>query len=186
MRLTELEEADLNDKQRAVLDAIASGPRGAGLGMAGPFGVFVRAPHLGDPAQRLGGRIRFRTSLPENLKEVAICTVGAFHRSKFEFAAHDRLAQAAGVSAAPLEQLRKGEPPSFEGDEALAWQVADQLLKLHRVDDDTYRQMVAVIGEDQMIELVMTIGYYCLISHTLNAFQIEVTDQMTDPFPDMP
>ena len=46
--------------------------------------------------------------------------------------------------------------------------------------------MVDVIGEDQMIELVMTVGYYCLISHTLNAFQIQVTDQMTDPFPDMP
>ena len=156
------------------------------MGMAGPFGVFVRAPHLGDPAQRLGGRIRFRTSLPENLKEVAICTVGAFHRSKFEFAAHARLAQVAGVGAEPLEQLQKGEPPLFEGDEALAWQVADQLLKQHRISEETYQQMVAVIGEEQMIELVMTVGYYCLISHTLNAFEIQVTDQMSDPFPDMP
>ena len=55
MRLTYLNEAGLNEKQQAVLDAIATGPRGAGMGMAGPFGVFVRAPHLGDPAQRLGG-----------------------------------------------------------------------------------------------------------------------------------
>ena len=186
MRLTYLNEAGLNEKQQAVLDAIATDPRGAGMRMAGPFGVFVRAPHLGDPAQRLGGRIRFRTSLPENLKEVAICTVGAFHQSKFEFAAHDRLAQAAGVSTEPLAQLRRGETPDFEGDEALAWQVADQLLNLHRIDDATYQAMVDVIGEDQMIELVMTVGYYCLISHTLNAFQIQVTDQMTDPFPDMP
>ncbi len=46
--------------------------------------------------------------------------------------------------------------------------------------------MVDVIGEEQMIELVMTVGYYCLISHALNAFQIQVTDQMTDLFPDMP
>ena len=68
----------------------------------GAFGVFVRASYVGDSAQRLSGRIRSRTSLPENLKEVAICAVGAFHQSKFEFAARDRLAQAAGVSAAPL------------------------------------------------------------------------------------
>jgi len=54
--------------------------------------VFVRASHVGDPAQRLSGRIRSRTSLPENLKEVAICAVGASHQSKFEFAARDRLA----------------------------------------------------------------------------------------------
>ena len=185
MRLSELSEADLNDKQRAVLDAITTGPRGAGMGMTGPFGVFVLAPHLGEPAQRLGGCIRFRTSLPENLKEVAICTVGAFHRSKFEFAAHVRLAQAAGVSTEPLERLRKGEPPVFEGDEALAWRVAVQLLEQHRIDDQTYQQMVSTIGEDQMIELVMTIGYYCLISHTLNAFQVQVTGQMSDPFPHM-
>ena len=91
MRSTYLNKAGLNDKQQAALDAIATGPRGAVMGM-GAFGVFVRASHVGDPAQRLSGRIRSRTSLPENLKEVAICAVGASHQSKFEFAARDRLA----------------------------------------------------------------------------------------------
>ena len=92
MRSTYLNKAGLNDKQQAALDAIATGPRGAVMGMGGPFGVFVRASRVGDIAQRLSGRIRSRTSLSENLKEVAICAVGAFHQSKFEFAARDRLA----------------------------------------------------------------------------------------------
>ena len=38
-------------------------------------------------------------------------------------------------------------------------------------------------GEAPLIELVTIIGYYCLISLTLNAFDVALTSRMTDPFP---
>ena len=101
MRLSPLDRTDLNAEQQEVLEAIEKGPRGAnnpGIGMIGPFGWWVRAPKVGYSIQALGEAIRFGGSLPENIKEVAICAVGAYYRSKFEFAAHRRLAKLAGVN----------------------------------------------------------------------------------------
>lgn len=185
-RLEPLSEPDLDEEQKAFLDHLNDGPRGGSgrIGLVGPYGVWVRAPHVGEPAQRLGAALRFGTTLAENLKEVAICTVGAFYRAKFEFAAHRRLALRAGVSESALDQLQAGEPAAFEGDEALVHAFTDEMLRRHRPRPATYDRAFERFGEAGLVELVSLIGYYCLISHTLNAFEVELIDGMADPFPD--
>lgn len=155
------------------------------MGLTGPFGVYVRSPGVGDAAQNLGAAVRYRTQLPENVKEVAICTVGAFYRARYEFAAHATLAAKAGVDAAVIEALRVGTTPGFVDErESLAHRVAGALLASHALDDALYDRGVEVLGETGMVELVMTVGYYCLVSLTLNAFQIPLREGMQDPFPD--
>ena len=117
MRLDEITTDDLTPEQMAVFEAIRGGPRGTSgrgprlRGLAGPYGVWVRAPSVGIEAQALGAAVRFASALPENIKEAAICTVGAFYRAKFEFAAHRILGLEAGLDPADLEALRVGETP---------------------------------------------------------------------------
>ena len=186
MRLSPIERDDLNDEQRTVLEAIESGPRGEGrpgIWMIGPFGAWVRAPGIGQAIQAAGEAIRFNTSLTPNVQEVAICTVGVHHRSRFEFSAHRALAIKAGVSEQALDQLAACEHPDFSGDEQLSYTIASQMLNQHRILDDTYAHCLAVFGETAMIELVATVGYYCLISLTLNSFEIPLESGMRDPFP---
>lgn len=184
-RLTSLTESDLSAEQRAVFDAIQGGPRG-NMGLVGPFGVYVRAPGVGNAAQALGAAVRFNTSIAENVKEVAICTVGAFFQSKFEFAAHTTLAQQAGVAPSIVEALRVGEVPQFEDEaESVVYQITSTMLRKHRVDDDLYRKGESLFGETGMIELVATIGYYCIVSLTLNLFEVPLREGMTDPFSDL-
>ena len=57
--------------------------------------------------------MRFQTTLPERIKEIAICTVGAHYKAKFEFAAHGPMAITAGVPAAAVEAIRLGADPNF-------------------------------------------------------------------------
>ena len=116
--------------------------------------------------------------------EVAICTVGAFYRSKFEFSAHRALAIKAGVAEACLDQLVAGEEPAFAGDELISHTIASQMLHQHGILDATYDTGIDAFGETGMIELVATVGYYCLISLTLNSFQIPLEPGMVDPFPE--
>ena len=184
-RLSPLSEDDLTPEQRAVLDAIQGGPRG-NMGLVGPFGVYVRAPRVGNAAQALGAAVRFETSIPENVKEVAICTVGAFFRSKFEFAAHAALARKAGVAEAAIEALREGRTPRLDDPkESVAHRIAAELLREHRVSDALYQEGVSLLDEQGMVELAATIGYYCLVSMTLNLFQVPLREGMTDPFPEL-
>jgi len=187
-RLSPLNPDDLDAEQRAVLDAIQRGPRGnrhGRIGLVGPFGVWVRAPKIGHAVQAFGGTVRFETALPERVKEVAICTVGAHHRAKFEFAAHRSLAIAAGVSEQTVEAIRCGATPSFDDDgERLAHAVTRALLETHHIDDSLYAHAMEVFGEVGLIELVTIVGYYCLVSFTLNVFEIPLDANITDPFPD--
>jgi 4-carboxymuconolactone decarboxylase len=185
-RLSPLTVEGLGAEQRAVYEAIRSGPRGD-MGLAGPFGVYVRVPRVGNATQALGAAVRFGTELPENVKEVAILTVGAQYQAKFEFSAHARLGRAAGVEPAVIESLRRGEAPSFaDPAEEIAYRVARALLVQHRIDDATYAAARERLGENQLVELVLTTGYYGLVSMTLNAFEIPLREGMEDPFPDLP
>ena len=84
-RLPALDIDQLTDRQRAVVAAINAGPRGAAdpsIGLRGPFSVWVRSPNVGMPAQQLGAAVRFDTSLSDQVREVAICVVGAYYRAK--------------------------------------------------------------------------------------------------------
>ena len=83
-RLGKLDESALDAAQRAVLESIRQSPRGSSTGLRGPFGVWVRAPDIGGPTQALGAVVRFGTSLADNVREVAICTVGHHYRARFE------------------------------------------------------------------------------------------------------
>ena len=182
-RLSTLDENNLAPDARAFLDALNNGPRGK-IGLIGPFGVWAHAPKIGQAAQAFGGTVRFQTSLPERIKEIAICTVGAHYKAKFEFASHGPMAIAAGVPAAAVEAIRLGNDPSFaDAADRTSYQVARELLLEHRLSDATFADAKTRFGEAPLIELVTIIGYYCMISLTLNAFDVELTSRMSDPFP---
>jgi len=181
-RLSTLDENNLAPDARAFLDALNSGPRGK-IGLIGPFGVWAHAPVIGQAAQTFGGAVRFKTTLPERIKEIAICTVGAYYKAKFEFAAHGPMAIAAGVPAEAVEAIRLGRDPTLTDADAVSYRVALELLHEHRLSNATFADAKARFGEAALVELVTIIGYYCLISLTLNAFDVELTSRMTNPFP---
>ena len=186
-RLAAIAPENLSPAQQALVAAVEQGPRAqkhGRIGMAGPFGVWLRAPELGDAAQRFGAAVRFATSLPDNIKEISICTVGAHYRAKFEFYAHAPLALAAGVDPAVVEAIRKGDRPAFSNpSERAAYELTQALLDHHGWSDEEYAAGRAVFTEQELVELVTVVGYYCQISLTLNAFRVELPPGSADPFP---
>lgn len=188
-RLAPLDPTTLSPPQAALVAAVEQGPRArhhGRIGMQGPFGVWLRAPELGFAAQQFGSAVRFGTTLPEPLKEIAICTVGAFFRARFEFMAHAPLARAAGVDPVAIEAIRTGVTPAFgTAREQAAYALTRALLTRHRLSDDEYRSVRALFSESEMVELVTVIGYYCQISLTLNLFEVPLPDGAEDPFPEL-
>ena len=124
-RLAPVTFENLDDAQRTLWDNITSGPRGnpdrphGGLAgedgaLVGPFNALFYSPEVGDAVQKLGAALRYSTSLPADLLEVAILTVGGEWRANFEFWAHARLGVAAGVPPAAIDSIGDGETPSFD------------------------------------------------------------------------
>jgi 4-carboxymuconolactone decarboxylase len=172
-RVTVLKEEQLNPTQRALLDAMRSGPRGKALPIRGPFAAFLHAPAFGDLAQRLGAHCRYRTTVPPRLSEFAILCTARQWRAQFEWYAHEPMALKAGVSAKTVRDLKAGRlPKSAPKDERAIYDFVQELYKTRRVSDRTYRRVRAVLSDESMVELVGILGYYTLISMTLNVFQM--------------
>lgn len=172
-RLPVLDEAQMSQAQRSLMDAIRSGPRGASITPRGPFAVWLHAPEFGHLAQALGGHCRYKTALPARLSEFAILCTARLWKAQYEWFAHAPMAEKAGVKPKTIADLRAGrEPKSAPKDERAIHAFAQELYKTNRVSDLTYKRVHAFLGDAATVELVGILGYYALISMTLNVFRM--------------
>jgi 4-carboxymuconolactone decarboxylase len=177
-----LDEAALSAEQQAIFDRIRSGPRGL---VEGPLRVWLQSPGLAEPAQALGAYCRYGTSLPPRLSELAILLVGAYWRSGFEWHVHAPIAERAGLSPSIIESIKNGATPAFTApDERALHGFVSELLQTKQVSDRAYARAVAQFGLPTVVELVGVLGYYTLISMTINAFRVPVPEGETEPFAD--
>lgn len=172
-RLPVPEESKFNAAQRALMDAIRSGPRGASITPRGPFAVWMHAPEFGQVAQPVGGFCRYQTTLPARLSEFAILVTARLWRAQYEWFAHAPLAEKGGVSAKTIADIKAGRAPkSAAKDERAIYEFIQELYKTKRVSDRTYKKLSGMLGDKATVELVGLLGYYVLISFTLNVFQM--------------
>jgi 4-carboxymuconolactone decarboxylase len=159
-------------EQRKVHDAAMAGRRGVA---PAPLLAWLASPEFADRAQRLGEFVRYETTLAPRLSELAILVVARHWTSQYEWAVHKREAVKAGVAPDVIDAIaRRRSPEDLLDDERAVFAFATVLNESRRVPDAIYRAVVAAIGERGVVELVGILGYYSLISMTINAFDIEV------------
>jgi 4-carboxymuconolactone decarboxylase len=179
-RLPDLDPAKFSAEQKKVHDAVLAGPRGK---VVGPIKVWLKNAGLAEHAQALGAYCRFNSSLPPRLSELAICTTGAFWKANYEWFAHAPLAIKAGIDAAAIEAIRTGATPKFtKSDEQAVYDFTRELLATRRVAPATFERVQKQLGETGVIDLVGIIGYYGLVSVTLNAFELPLPEGEKAPF----
>src|SRR5438034_943828 len=179
-RFTTLTPETMTTDQKRVADAIQSGPRGAGL--RGPFNALLRSPELCDLVQRLGAFVRFGTSIPQRLNEMAIIMAGRKWAAQYEFYAHRRLALEAGLSPAIADAIAANQrPASMAKDEETVYDFVSDLLATGSVSDRTFQRVKDAFGERGVVDLVSAVGYYSLVSMTLNVAQVPLPAGVTPP-----
>jgi 4-carboxymuconolactone decarboxylase len=109
-RYREITPAEMTPAQKEVHDEIVAGRRGR---FGGPFQILIRSPEVCRHLSRLGEYLRWGSSLPSALSELAICLTARHLRASYEWHAHAPLAIEAGVPAAAIEAIRTGAAPSF-------------------------------------------------------------------------
>lgn len=181
-RLPFINGENLTSDQQAVWDCVTNGRRGPAArmineegGLVGPFNAPLHAATTGRRIVELGEALRFDTEIDNRLLELAVCMVGAHWRSNFEWYAHSRMAIDAGITPEAVAAIERGEEPVLERDDEIAIHALTRaLLADGRASDEIYQAAQGHLGDQGIVELVQLIGYYCLISLTLNTFQIEL------------
>lgn len=182
-RLPIPDEHHLTPEQRALIEAIRSGPRGRGTQIQGPFAVYLHATAYGQLTQELGAFVRFNTSVPHRLSEFAILCTARLWRANFEWHAHGPIAEKAGVKAQTIKDIKAGRvPKSAAKDERAIYDFVQELYRTRRVSDRTYARVQKLLGDAATIELVGILGYYATVSMILNVFRMPLPAGATTPF----
>lgn len=183
---------ELDGAAAAVYDAIvgsrASSPPGRGPAdgdgrLLGPFNAMLVSPAVGHALQGLGAAIRYRTSLPDRVRELAILTVAAYRDSDFEWYAHEPLARTAGVSEPELAALRSGGPGGDGGlgpADLLVRQCVESLLAQRDLSDRDFDELKNLVGVTGIVELVTLVGYYDLLAMSMRTFRVGLPDGAAD------
>lgn len=184
---------DLNEGQRSVYDAIASGPRAARPQtfrltddegrLEGPFNAMLVSPGVGLALQDLGAAVRYRTSLTDRSREIAILVLAALRRSDFEWYAHERVGRRAGLTEDELAALLHGDDmPTLSEQESAVRAVSIALASEGDLDDATHAMAEGVLGIQQLAELVTLVGYYDLLALSLRVWRTPLPAGAESPF----
>jgi len=183
---------ELTPEQKKVADAIRSGPRSAVKNssaarpgpLGGPFNVWLRSPGVGNIIQELGAEIRFRSSLPSKLNELAIIVTARHWTCQYEWFAHHRLALEAGLDPAIGEDIAQGRRPAkMDADETLVYNFSRELHETQGVSDATFKAARERFGERGIVDLIAVNGFYGLVSMALNVDGTPLPEGATLPLP---
>jgi len=178
-RFAELRPDEMTSVQKQVAAEISAGPRG---GLRGPFNAWLRCPELCDRLQKVGEYVRFNSSIPRKLNELAILLVARAWTAQFEWYAHHKLAMQAGLAPEIAEAIAAGRrPAALDQDEAIVYDFCTGLLEQKAVSDAAYAAAVERFGEQGVIELIGACGYYTAVSMTLNVARVPVPDASVPP-----
>jgi len=170
MRIRTIGVEDMTMQQRAAHDEAVAGIRGR---VPAPMQAWLHSPEMASHAQRLGAFLRYRTSLPPRLSELAILVTARHWTSHYEWFAHRKEAEKAGLESAIIAAIAERRPPPFT-DEAgrIVYEYSKAVHETHAVTQPLHDAAVRILGERGIVELVGILGYYTLVAMTLNAFNI--------------
>ncbi|HEX5713522.1 MAG TPA: carboxymuconolactone decarboxylase family protein [Solirubrobacterales bacterium] len=157
---------------------------GLGVGGRAPNVFTTLARHRGLFRRWLlfAGALMPGGKLPRRDSELVILRVADRTGSEYEWAQHERLGRAAGLSVEEIARVREGAAaPGWSERQALLLAAVDELYGGDRVEAETWDGLARHLSEVELIELCMLTGHYVMLAGALNSLQVE-----TDPIAEKP
>ena len=168
----------MTDDQKIYFNSLMAGPI-SGTGSKGvvqgatslgaPFNVLLRSPVLAERMRKVGEYLRFESTIPKRLNELAILITARTWTAQYEWYAHLRLALKEGLDPLVGEELAQGQRPSrMKPDEEAVYDFCHELHTSHGVSDAHYNAVLNLFGEQGVVDLMMVSGYYVMVAMALN------------------
>lgn len=165
--LTSKEQVSPEDQP--VVDAITKS-RG---GVHGPFTMFLHCPKLAYHLVNTGGYVRFEGKLDMRVRVLAAMVVAREFEGMYVWGAQTGSARRQNVPESTITAIRENHSRGVPAEDAQIIDFTRTLLRKHRVDQATFDALQKRFGNEQLIELTGTIGYYSMLCMTVNACELE-------------
>jgi 4-carboxymuconolactone decarboxylase len=142
-----------------------------------PMSVLMHVPELALATTNLGTYLRFKSSLSEAVKELAIITTARQFDCEFVWAAHVPAALKAGVPQAVVDRVNTfGDTAGISEEQAEVITFGRELVGNHKVSQQSFDAIRNRHGVQGLIELEALIGYYLAIACTLLTADVEIPE----------
>jgi alkylhydroperoxidase family enzyme len=128
----------------------------------------------------LGKFIRHESRLDPRLRELAILQVGYLARSPYEYSHHIKIGREFGVSDADIRGLideTEGRPSPLDQPARLVLRAAREMTSGVAVSDETFAALRRHLDHERLIDLTLTIAFYCGVVRLLASLEIDVEDE---------
>lgn len=139
--------------------------------------ALAHSPKICRDWNRMGVTILMKGDLSHKLRELAILRVGDLAKSNYEWTKHVPIALMAGASQEQVDALSNWIDAScFDEQEKAVLQYTDEVALNIRASDETFDRIAEFLSQKEIVELTTTIGFYGMVSRTLEALQIELEE----------
>ncbi|MBI1398253.1 MAG: carboxymuconolactone decarboxylase family protein [Betaproteobacteria bacterium] len=137
----------------------------------------------------LANYIRHHSRLDPRLREMAILQVGYATKSPYEYSHHIKIGHAFGVSDDDIRAIvaeTEGRDTTLAPIEKAVLRAAREMVAGTELSDATFEALEAGLDKERIVDLLITISFYCGVVRFLGAVKIDVEDdyrQYLEAFP---
>lgn len=165
---------------REAFDAVTA--ESGGMITSGPGSITLNSPEMALRRNHLTHYLRYETTFPKRIQELAIITTARAMDCPYIWNAHAPAARQAGVSDALIDAIRERHPlPAMQADEAAVVDYATEFFRTHKVSQGTFQTALETFGAQHLAELTALMGHYAQTAFFLNAFEVQLPANRTEP-----
>jgi alkylhydroperoxidase family enzyme len=140
------------------------------------FKMIAHADSNFRPLVRLGSTILAQQKLSAKLRELAILRVANLSGSRYEWVQHVSLAMLVGATRAQVDAIEKGDVDGacFDDVERLVLHFTTEIMTEVRCSDDMFTAMRRHFSPQEIVELVIAVGYYMMIARLCEVTAVDV------------
>ena len=172
VRVHYVEREELDAEGQNIYDTIRRDRNTDEVGLQ--FKALLNNPKAAGHLTSMGASLRFQSSVPDNLKELAIILTAREWNSDIEWTGHAVAAARAGVSDASIESIRTYKTDSLTAEEAAVARFVHEMIRDKAVSDQTYGAVRSVLGDRGAVDLTLTVSYYSALALAQIALELEM------------
>ena len=163
-RMDPLPRDEWSDEVRALLD-----PEGEGGPVLNLYATLARHPVFFRPRAVQSAYIRLGATLSARTREILILRIGWLCGSEYEWAQHVRVARRIGMNDDEIRRIAEGADAGWDPFEAALIRATDELHGDATISDATWRALSERYGTPELIDVVVTVAGYRMVSIALNS-----------------
>ncbi|MDA1077312.1 MAG: carboxymuconolactone decarboxylase family protein [Proteobacteria bacterium] len=144
------------------------------------YNIFKTLCNYPDLAKRwmvFANHILGKSKLAVRERELLILRIGYLCQAGYEWGQHVQIARAAGMSDAEIRSCKTGPAtPDLSELDRLLLQACDELHADAFVSDETWKGLSGHLNQQQLMDVVFTVGQYNLVSMALNSFGVQLDE----------